>query len=276
MPSNFLLLLPLVGGYLFNHGFYKLRFRAQALTGHRLILEAAVSGLAFLAVARLFVALLLPLIVPKSVLAEWSVISGRTPFSGTSVLGVLLAPLSALAANLCVGYKHRDEVAEEKYAHKPRWLRDVYRWRQASRDFYLDKAIRRSGNALQKLLHQVATRGKSGISVGVTMANGKIYACEVTTSPNLSPTDEYVSVLPLLSGHRDRDTQQIIYDLAYPIAKFQELAAINQVVVALPVSEIKSAHMLDEEYYESEVERLKEAAEKAKLSPTKMPSRRTQ
>lgn len=253
MPSNFLLLLPLVGGYLFNHVFYKYRFRAQALAGHRLILEAAVSGLVFLGIARI-VTVLLQIYLPEF-FSWWPTLAGKTSFAGTSVLAVLLAPLTAWIANLGCGFWSRSRVPKSRYADKTWGKKHIYRWRQASREHFLDKAIQTSGNALQKLLHQAAVHNVV-LSIGVTMDNGKIYAGKVTASPNLSPSDEYVSMLPLLSGHRDPQSLKIIYDTLYPVGKFERLADDHNVVVALPVSEIKSAHLLDEEYYVNEIERL--------------------
>lgn len=265
MPSNFLLLLPLVGGYLFNHILHKLRFRAQTLTGHRLILEAAVTGLAFLGIARVITVGYASYGRPE-LLSLWGRLAGEADYAGTAALSVVLAPLAAAAGNLILGFARRRRIPESRYSHRPRWQRPLLRWRDASRDYYLDRAIRNSGNALQKLLHQVAVTGWKGVSVGVTMGNGKIYAGYVTTSPNLSPRDEYVSLFPLLSGHRDRETLQIVYDFAYPLERFLELAAVHEVVVALPVSEIKSAHLLDEEYYVAEIKRL-EAAKRSKGQP---------
>jgi len=88
------------------------------------------------------------------------------------------------------------------------------------------------------------------------MTNGKIYAGLVVTSPNLSPHDSYVSILPLMSGHRDPKTLKIEYDFAYPVNQLLKLGGHCGVVVALPVADIRSAHMLDKEYFERERDRL--------------------
>lgn len=259
MPSNFLILLVIISGYLFNHSSHKLRFRAQTLAGHRLILEAAVSGLVFLAGARALAWGLREFILPQELLSWWWSFSGGLQFAGASVIALILAPVFAFGANLCVGCRQRDLIPVDNDARW--WWNGPDRWRRASRQYYHGEAIRKSGNPFQKLLHQAATHAEDGLTIGVTMTNGKIYVAQVIASPNLSPADEYVSVLPLLSGHRDADTLKIVYDTLYPVPKFQQLAAMHEVAVALPVPEIKSAHMLDEEYYAAEIKRLSKAEE---------------
>lgn len=73
MPSNLLLLLPLLGGYGFIHLFYFTRFRAQTLEGHRLIFEAAMWGFGFVLPARVLTSLLAPFaaILCNLVVASW-------------------------------------------------------------------------------------------------------------------------------------------------------------------------------------------------------------
>jgi hypothetical protein len=54
MPYN-LLLLPLLGGFLFIHLAHYFRFAAQRLDGYRLLLQSAIAGTCLVGIARLVV-----------------------------------------------------------------------------------------------------------------------------------------------------------------------------------------------------------------------------
>ena len=257
MPSSFLLLLPLVGGYLFNHICHIGRFRSQSLMGHRLVFEAAVTGLIFLGGARVLTVSLMLLRVPHWLIKLWPVLTNGTQFVGTSILAVVLAPVCAGLINLTTGYRHRDR-AQLPEGRAPLSIRKLTRSWRASRDWALSKAIQWSGNSFQRMLHDIAINGPlDGRAVGLTMSNRKVYAGWVTTSPNLLPTDEHVSLLPIISGHRDPGTLEINYDFAYPIEKFAQMAQHSEVVVALPVGDIVSAHMLDVDYFSNVLGKLR-------------------
>lgn len=96
MPSSLLLLLPLLGGYLFNHFSHILRFRAQTQTGHRLILEAAATGVVFLGLARAIALALMWLDWPESLLGVWPAVTNGIQFVGTAILTVALCCVSAV------------------------------------------------------------------------------------------------------------------------------------------------------------------------------------
>jgi hypothetical protein len=68
MPYN-LLLLPLIGGFLFVHLTHFFRFGAQRLDGYRLLFQSAIAGIGLSAAARLIDLLidLTPLGVPPTV-----------------------------------------------------------------------------------------------------------------------------------------------------------------------------------------------------------------
>lgn len=258
MPSNLLLLLPLLAGFLFTHLFHRRRFRAQTKTGHRLIFEAAAAGLGFLVVARVITATLMWFHWPSRLIEAWPRITNSVEFVGTTTLSLVLAIGTGVGLNLAFGFRNRALVAPESI-DRPHLVQWCYRWWEASRKYSLDVALRRSGNALQKILHNAVQFGAvDGRTVGLTLTSGKVYAGWVMESPSLSPEDEYVSLLPLMSGHRDKETLKIEYDFPYPLAKFEALAEESDVVVAIPVSSIQSAHLLDVEYWGRELARLRQ------------------
>src|SRR4051812_48355583 len=101
MPSNLLLLLPLLGGYLFIHFCYRFYFRAQALDGHRLIFEAAVAGFTLFLPCRGLAYLLAH--EQPGLREAWYGAGGHVPFLSSVALTLLVAPLAAYIWNLCEG-----------------------------------------------------------------------------------------------------------------------------------------------------------------------------
>ena len=100
MPYN-LLLLPLIGGFLFVHLAHYFRFRAQRADGYRLLFQSAIAGVA-LSIAGRLTELLIAL-TPLGVWFEkyWQIFS-PFPYSATSALSLLLGPASALLLNVFI------------------------------------------------------------------------------------------------------------------------------------------------------------------------------
>lgn len=271
MPSNLLLLLPLLGGYLFSHLFHYTRFRAQALQGHRLVFEAAIAGVLFLAPARGLVFWLMKQDWLSPLLGAWPSVTNRTAFAGTTILAVLLAPTAATLLNLGYGWWHqRRDVADS--AGGPR------SWWRASKVQALDVAIRHFGNVLQQLLHQAAKLAKHGDPVGLSLHSGKLYLALVKQSPTLSPNDQQVSVVPLMSGYRDPESWKPVYNYLYQRSDFTHSVVSQseekdpgdvQHLLSIPLSEIVSIHQLEKEHFLS---RLKDLGRTEAEHPREAPS----
>ena len=97
MPYN-LLLLPLIGGFLFVHLAHYFRFAAQRADGYRLLFQAAIAGVGLSIAGRiteLFIAF-----TPLGMWAEqyWNLFS-PFPYSATSAISLLLGPAFALLLN---------------------------------------------------------------------------------------------------------------------------------------------------------------------------------
>lgn len=89
MPWN-LMLLPLIGGYLFARTFLYTRYRAGLLEGHRLLIEGAAYGFLLLALARLTTANLRDTGFGRQLEADWIDVVGRIPWSATCTGALLL------------------------------------------------------------------------------------------------------------------------------------------------------------------------------------------
>lgn len=237
MPSALLPFLLLIGGYVFNHLLHPLRFRAQTLDGYRLVFEAGLTGCIFLLPARWMVQQLKPLLVDW--LSKWYAMTADTAFVGTTVLAFAMAPAAATAGNMLLGAyaRRRLRVPSRLYAHHRQPIRFCVHCWKASREFSLAFAVDLSGNALQHIFYEAATRAREGFTVGLTLSNRRIYAALVTRAPNLSPADsQYVRLIPLMSGYRTEDRMEVTYDYAYP--------PTSKGLMTVAVSEIVSAHLL--------------------------------
>ncbi|MBW8875959.1 MAG: hypothetical protein JF614_13415 [Acidobacteria bacterium] len=81
-----------------------------------------------------------------------------------------------------------------------------------------------------------------------------MYVGHLTESPNLKPENQFVSLLPALSGHRDDKTLGVKFDLIYDLEAL--IAKLNieaeELLLTIPLSEIKSAslyHLGSEEFF---------------------------
>src|SRR5579884_4260889 len=113
MPYN-LLLLPLLGGFLFIHLTHYFRFNAQRLDGYRLLIQAAIAGTVLATIARLIELALEHVTGANLVAAEWSIFSPFS-FSGTSALAFLLGPFCAWIWNLFVDRERAKELEIERH-----------------------------------------------------------------------------------------------------------------------------------------------------------------
>ncbi|HEY1948149.1 MAG TPA: hypothetical protein VGG97_14155 [Bryobacteraceae bacterium] len=115
MPYN-LLLLPLIGGFLFVHLTHFFRFGAQRLDGYRLLFQSAIAGICLSAAARLIDLLidLTPLGVPAHRLWIWF-----SPFSysAVSALALLLGPVFALLVNLFINKERAKDIEIRRHGN---------------------------------------------------------------------------------------------------------------------------------------------------------------
>ena len=97
MPYN-LLLLPLIGGFLFLHIAHYFRFGAQRLDGYRLLFQSAIAGIGLSALARMITLLVDLTPLGKHAEALWMMFSPFS-YSGTSAFALLVGPIAALVIN---------------------------------------------------------------------------------------------------------------------------------------------------------------------------------
>jgi hypothetical protein len=216
MPWN-LLLLPLLGGFLFLHITHFFRFAAQRLDGYRLLLYSALSGTGLVILARLLVILFAPTRVGLEA-ARWWTTFAPFPYSETSAWALALGPIFAVVVNLFLGAERAKDIE-----------------------------IRRHGNSLTKLLHHAVREERL---VSLTLATLKWYVGFVAESPNLAPQEEYFRLLPIISGYRDRETLRTKRTVFYEDVLGDEAVNSDDFVITLPLKDIRIASLFDENVYD--------------------------
>jgi hypothetical protein len=260
MPFN-LLLLPLLGGYVFVRCWNFTKFYIIRSTNERLLIASSLAGIALL-VASYAVHILSANLFPCS---EWSFCIPTLwdkwipiEYSGVSFGAFMIGLTACHFFNLFC--------SEEKQ---------------------IDRVINRDAEPLELLLRRAQVEEAP---VSITLESGKIYVGRVAHQFNPGTVTNYISLLPLKSGHRDPHTQAMVLDLNYQktytnikreadkvidevirlemdgenlprardlVKKWLELQNVsNRFVLVLPIKQIISANLFDsthhDEYFETE------------------------
>jgi hypothetical protein len=216
MPYN-LLLLPLIGGFLFIHLTHYFRFAAQRMDGYRLLFQAAIAGVGLSTAGRLAELLVgeTPLGPPLG--RYWAIFS-PFPYSATSAISLLLGPMCALVVNLFLDKEKAN-----------------------------DREIKAHGNLFLKLLHQAE---KEERLISLTLDSRKWYVGWVAESPNLDPQEQYFKLLPFMSGYRDKDSLETRQTVYYEAVLRDTALDRSEFVVVLPVKDVKIAGFFNDQAYD--------------------------
>lgn len=219
MPFN-VLLLPLLGGYVFIGNWNRTRFRTKRDTGERLLFHAGLAGV-FMLVAAFVIVHLLTALVP-GVGAAWRR-EVPFPYAGTSLLALILGGVGWWPANLLYP-----------------------RAREARR------VLREWGDDLEILFDRALTEQRQ---VSVTLKCGKVYVGFVLENFDPAYDRKYVSILPIASGYRDSAEQRLVLTTTYGEVYLRikghrtDLAPADFRVV-IPVAEVQSANLFDWDAYD--------------------------
>lgn len=236
MPTN-LLLLPLLGGFWFVHFCYFFRFRAQRLDGYRLLLESAFFGLLLIVPARV-ITYYGPqyLELGRQAQSEWGRL-WNAPLSGTATLSLLLGLLAPWGINWLHATNRQ---LRSREMGEPLPIEDVSGFLLLAQEHALKIAIKHSGTYLHQLLLKAALQKTPAL---VTLQNRKVYVGYIAELPNLKPENQYIWLLPVLSGHRDDKSLEVGFDLVYPDPKgLPQEAKITEkdMLLTIPLSEVRS------------------------------------
>jgi hypothetical protein len=215
MPYN-LLLLPLLGGFLFFFTAHLFRFGAQRLEGYKLLFQSAIAGVILSFFARLIV-LGVAMTPPGAWLERRWFTFSPFAFSATSALSMFLGPVAALILNLFINTDKAKEIE-----------------------------VRRNGSALTRLFYQAA---QEHFLVSVTIDSRKWYIGWIMESPSLLPQERYFRLLPYMSGYRDKDTLETFRTVFYEdVLNTPELDK-RELVLTLPLDAVKIAGRFNENVY---------------------------
>ena len=217
MPFN-VLLLPLLGGYVFISQWNRTRFDSRRHSGERLIFHAAIAGALFLGAA--FVLTRCAIKVSPEFFEWWR---GYVPYpgTGTGILSFLLGAFTWWPLN---HWFPREEQAR--------------------------KAVERWGDFLEQLLNRSMD---DTTQIAVTLTSGKYYTGYVTGSVDPSHDRKYMRLLPTLSGYRKAETRAVVLTTSY-VENYQPLGGSSpseQFQLVIPIRSILSASLFDPEVFES-------------------------
>jgi hypothetical protein len=185
MPFN-LLLLPLLGGYIFALKYYRTRYSALRSENHRLLFLAAQYGLLFLGISAGVRGLwiLLRYFIPALTVVNniWHVLF-PFDFSGTAILALLIGATS--------------------------WK---YFNRKLSSEEEVDRSIREKGDPLELLLKDAMRDTRP---VLLTIKSGKVYVGSITANFNPAYDVQSIKIMPILSGYRDSKDQTVTFTTDY-------------------------------------------------------------
>src|SRR6185437_7948140 len=228
MPFN-LLLLPLLGGFLFFSHWNRTKYFAKRQDKERLLLYSSFYGVILLAIS-FGASIIVPHIPPLLRLRHWW--AYNTPairFSGISSFAFALGALAPGVFNYVWPFKR------------------IWTSEKVSR-----KAIFDYGGPLEQLLYRAIDEQKS---VMVSLSGGKVYVGRVVTS--LAPQDDSAFyLLQTKSGYRD-EKQRVemttnydeVYRQIFLHEKESALSIISDFGVVIPVKEIVSATLFREDIH---------------------------
>jgi hypothetical protein len=175
------MILPLLGGYLFLNWCRVSRYFIRKDDRERLIFGSAFVGLFFLLIARVLVVWLAD---TWPVLYDWKTLLADIPYLGAASLALVIGVLLPWPINQLI-----------------------------SRDREIRAIIRLSDDPLERLFHVAELEGRQ---VLVTLKNNKVYTGPALSCPMaLSRPRAHVEIAPYISGYRDPDTHNLVLDTFY-------------------------------------------------------------
>lgn len=193
MPYN-LLLLPLLGSFVFIRKFVYTKFASSKLSGQPLLLWTALLAVFFTFIARLvviFFDLYFPLVGEL-----WKAYFFSQEYSGTASLAFVLGSVLWMPLNLVF-----------------------------DKDKALSWSIKKFGSRVEKLFCDAMNNEKQ---VLVTLRDGKVYVGLILWMPPEAHSDSsYIGLLPIVSGYRDQLTKRVIFTTDY-VDVYQKLWSDDQ------------------------------------------------
>lgn len=204
-----LLLLPLVGGFLFASLCNRTKYYLDRQDGYRLLFYSAGFAALFAALAHLLV-LYGECVFPNAVRSIQQTLSLGQPHLGTAYLALIIGASLWWPVNKTC-FNEFEEIV---------------------------RSIRRHADKMELLLLKSVIKDKP---VMLTMANDKVYIGWIMEIP-IPSGDEYTQILPYMSGYRHKDSRELVLSMLYPEYTNEPGADLG---IVLPIADIRSATFYD-------------------------------
>jgi len=110
-----------------------------------------------------------------------------------------------------------------------------------------ENEINEHGDYLMGLM-QAAVNGDRMVSI--TFDSRKWYAGYIIEAPNLKPSEKYFTILPIISGYRDKDTLEATRTLRYDDVYSRPEVNPSDFVIILPLAPVRTKSLFDPDVYE--------------------------
>lgn len=222
MPYN-LLLLPLLGGFVFIGLCNRCRFSVLRGDGYRLLLQASVAGV-FLLLVSIFLTYLAGSRLAG--LDRWWHELIPIPQSGVTFMSFFLGLILGPSCNILFPKQKEGQRAAQQKGDP------------------LELLLRRSVNEIRPVL--------------ITAKNGKVYCGQVIWTSDPSVPIDSVTLLPRISGYRRQEDRRVCFTTDYGAvlnAIFLNEDSVrgfnpNDLAVVIPIREIESACLFDRQIYD--------------------------
>jgi hypothetical protein len=138
------------------------------------------------------------------------------PFLGTGILATVFALILALIGNVLFNNERAKKII-----------------------------INRQDNGFMRLFHKAAIESKM---VSVTLFSKKVYIGYIVSTPNLSPEEQFVGILPVVSGYRDKDTLRLMITTNYGRAMSSN-SIPEDFEITLALASVETANFFDPDIY---------------------------
>jgi len=227
MPYSLpLLLLPLLGGFVFIRNWYRTRWHTKRADKDRLVVHASLAGLASLVIAYLLARLPLALVCPSEMLCVpvwWDWLHIPWPHTGKAVLSFVMAALGWAPLN---------------------WFEDMW-YQNEALDAENARIIRDYGGPLELTLYRSIEQKKL---VMLTLTNNKVYIGRIAET--FIPDRKIIYLFPTHSGYRDSKHRLKLttpYVEAYKQIALDEPSKYRDILsdfrIAIPVELVISASL---------------------------------
>lgn len=248
MPFN-LLLLPFLGGYLCLRRLHAARFRLARLDTQRLLIWMAIAGVVLVVASGALTALMMAM-WPGSA-RMWHRI---VPFAHSGkAFGAFL--LGVAAPSVLNRFYVPDRIAFWSVGKRGfAWLYRLHAFDLSDANEWGWRAVRDLGNDVEHVLLRAQQQASP---VMVTLGSGKVYVGMVERSPNLEIDRRYLSLIPVVSGYRHKETHHVTFDTDYMLIKAMSedpASPFHGVLrkdfdIVVPLAEVKTLHLYNLEAF---------------------------